>query len=256
MKNRALFRTLIFLLACLLFCCGCGKKGPVKPLRQPFPAAPEHLTALQQGDLMQLSWQLPEQNQDGSELNDLQGFHIYKMSYDPTDQCPECRDLSVLMRQIDLDFLQNAERQDNRLTIWDDDLEAGFGYQYRVVAVTQQRREGAAAVTRQTFLPPVAAPVAVQASGYDRMVRLSWQPPELVNGERILGYTLYRHTLGELAPSFPTIGQLVQDTSYEDYGLTNGITYVYRVRMVVDVRGVRQESAASPPVEVVPEAGK
>jgi hypothetical protein len=247
---------LLLLLICLFLACGCGKKGPVKPLRQPLPTAPTQLTALQQGNLMQITWQMPATNQDGSALDDLQGFNIYKMSYNPTEDCPECRDLSVLLLQVELDFLKNAERQGNRLTIWDNDLEAGFGYQYRVTAYTLQHREGEPAVIRHPFLAPIAAPHSLQTSGHDRMVRLSWQPPDLSDGVRILGYNIYRRVTGEPSSPFPINNQRVSETSFEDFGLTNGTTQVYMVRMVVESGGIQLESAASAPAEAIPEKGK
>jgi hypothetical protein len=247
---------LLLLLICLFLTCGCGKKGPVKPLRQPLPAAPTQLTVLQQGNLMKISWQIPATNQDGSALEDLQGFNIYKMRYNLADDCPECRDISVLMRQVDLDFLKNAERQGSRLMIWDNDLEAGFGYQYRVTAYTRQHREGEPVVIRYPFLAPIAAPHSLQTSGHDRMVRLSWQPPDLIDGMRIHGYNLYRRAIGEPSSPFPINSQRISETSFEDFGLANGTTQVYRVRMIVESRGMLLESAASTAAEAIPEEGK
>lgn len=245
------------LLACLLLALGgCGKKGPVKPLEQPLPAAPKKITALQQGNLMQLAWDIPASNMDGSDLTDLQGFNIFKMRYDLADDCPECRDTSTLLRQIDLDFLKNAVRRGNRLTFWDNDLEPGYGYQYRVVAYTRRDREGAPAVIRHPFLTPAPAPEGLLVIEHDRMVRIEWQPTAAVAGEEILGYNLYRRSSGEVLSSQPINDAPLTETFFEDYSLQNDSSYSYTLRAVVKTENAWMESNASLPISATPKAGK
>ncbi|WP_432823568.1 fibronectin type III domain-containing protein [Trichloromonas sp.] len=257
MKPAATIYRLLPLLACLLLALGgCGKKGPVKPLAQPLPAAPEKLAALQQGNLMQLDWEIPVSNQDGSPLTNLQGFNILKMRYDIADDCPECRDSSTLLRQIDLEFLKNAERKGNRLTFWDNDLEPGYGYQYKVVAYTRRNRDGAPATIRRPFLTPAAAPAGLQASAHDRMVRLEWQPAAAPADGELLGYNLYRRSSGEILSSLPVNDALLTVTSFEDFGLQNGIRYSYTLRTVLHRGNTRLESTASSAVVATPKAGQ
>ena len=247
----------LILLACLLLMLGgCGKVGPVKPLEHPLPAAPGKPAALQQGDLMQLAWDIPASNQDGSPLTDLQGFNVFRMRYDLVDDCPECRDTSTLLRQVDLDFLKNTERRGDRLIIWDDDLEPGFGYQYKVVAYTRRNREGAPASIRHPFLAPLPAPTGLRASAHDRMARLDWQPAAALAGGEFLGYNLYRRGSGEMLTSLPVNNVLLTETSFEDFGLQNDSRYSYTLRAVVNMENTRLESTASVPVEVTPKAGQ
>jgi len=251
-----MLRLLSLLAGLLLALGGCGKVGPVKPLEQPLPAAPEKLAALQQGNLMQLAWDIPAVNQDGSPLTDLQGFNVFKMRYDLDADCPECRDTSTLLRQIDLEFPKNAERQGNRLTCWDSDLEPGFGYQYKVLAYTRRNREGAPAVIRKPFLPPAAAPAGLRASEHDRMVRLEWQPAAASAGEELLGYNLYRRITGEVLPSLPVNDAPLTETFFEDFGLQNDTSYSYTLRAIIKTEKTRRESTASAAVEATPKAGQ
>ncbi len=245
------------LLACLLFALGgCGKVGPVKPLEQPLPSAPEKLSAVQLGNLIAVSWDIPSSNQDGSPLTDLQKFNVLKMRYDPADDCPECRDTSTLLREVDLEFLKNADRRGNRLTFWDNDLEPGFGYQYKVIAITQRNVEGAPAVIRRLFLAPMAAPTGLQANEHDRLVRLNWQPfTTPANGE-LLGYNLYRRNTGEMLPPRPINTSILTETSFEDFGLLNGTSYSYTLRAILRIDNLQLESSATQPVEATPKAGQ
>jgi hypothetical protein len=256
MKFSTMHRVFPLLACLLLIATGCGKKGPVKPLEHPLPAAPGRMTALQQGNLMQLAWDIPATNQDGSPLTDLQGFNLFKMRYDPADDCPECRDTSTLLRQIDLEFLKNVERRGNRLIFWDNDLEPGYGYQYRVVAITTRDREGAPAVIRQPFLPPVAAPDGLRASAHDRMARLDWQPVVAPADGELLGYNLYRRHNDETLTTLPVNSVPLSETFFEDFGLQNGIGYSYTVRALVRIGNLHLESTASTPVAVTPKAGQ
>jgi len=257
MKPVAIILRLLPLLACLLLALGgCGKVGPVKPLEQPLPAAPEKLTSMQQGNLMQLAWDIPTSNLDGSPLTDLQGFNVFKMRYDLAEDCPECRDISTLLRQVDLEFLKNADRRGNRLTFWDNDLEPGFGYQYKVVAYTRRNREGAPAITRRPFLTPPASASMIRASAHDRMVRLEWQPVTGPADGELLGYNLYRRSTGEVLSSLPVNTAPLSETTFEDFGLQNGVSYSYTLRAVIKTKNTRLESNASSPVEATPKVGQ
>ncbi len=255
--KSALFYRLLPLLACLLLVLsGCGKKGPVKPLEKPLPAAPQKLTAVQQGDRFQVTWEIPKINQDGSPLTDLQGFRVYKMRYNPGDDCPECRDTSTLLLQVDLDFLKNAERRGDRMTIWDNVLQTGFGYQYRVTPYTQKEREGESAIVRRPFLPPLPGPRWQAASGHDRMARLSWLTPAIPATAELIGYNLYRLAPGEEPTSLPVNSPPLTETRHEDFGLQNDVTYSYSVRVIVRLNQTLVESEASQSIEVTPRAGQ
>jgi len=250
-------RKLLILPLFLLLLAACGKKGPVRPLLQALPAAPQNLIVQQQGKRFLLSFGLPTRNQDGSPLTDLQGFQIYKMKYDPAQDCPECRDTSVLLQSIDLDYLRGVRRSGDRFELWDSGLEAGFGYQYRVVPVNRKGAAGLPAVVKRQYFPPPSAPMALQATAHDQMARLQWQPlPAGGPAGELEGYNVYRRRPGSPFPSLPVNHTPVKKSPYEDFGLENGTTYEYALRSVLKVSGVEVEGPLSNTVAATPEAGR
>lgn len=249
---------LVALLLCLLLTslAACGRKGPVQPLIPRISMAPAVFSATQVGQRMLLSWDLPTQNQDGSPMTNLQGFHLYKMSYDPANECAECRDTSILVKSIDMDFLQETRRQGNRLYFWDESLEIGLGYRYRVVAFNREGRNGNAGQVRTPFLIPPSAPAGLTAESHDRMVRLAWQPAkELREGIELLGYNVYKHPLGETLVPQPINSRLLTETTFDDFDVKNDRGYVYTVTTSSRIRGILVESAFSARSEVTPKAG-
>jgi predicted small lipoprotein YifL len=244
------------LLLLLAFVAGCGKKGPVQPLKQPLPAAPEALTVQQKGEGFLVSWRPPVRNQDGSELKNLEKFRVFKMRYDLADDCPECRDTSVLLQEVDLDYLRDVRRSGDRLYLWDTELELGFGYQYRVVPVSSKRREGDSALLRLPFFTPPQAPDGLTAESRDRFVRLRWQPTtEAREDGDLLGYNLYRREGTAPFPFSPANREVLAEPAFEDFDLENGRTYNYAVRSVFRLLGKIVESALSSTVSATPQPG-
>jgi hypothetical protein len=246
---------LIFLL--LLFLpAGCGKKGPVQPLKQPLPAAPKELALRQMGMRFVLAWDIPKVNQNGTPLTDLKGFKVLRMRYDLAEDCPECRDTSVLLEEIDLDFLQEVIRRGDRLYFWDTELKPDFGYKYTVVPYNRRNREGAQAQVRRPMLIPPLPPDRLAATAHDRLVRLAWEPAvEDRQGAGLLGYNLYRHKPGEAFPPRPLNREPLMNTAFEDFDVQNGTTYVYAVRTVVSIMDHPVESLLSNITEAVPREG-
>ena len=250
-------RKLLILLLLLPALVACGKKGPVRPLLQALPAAPGDFSVRQLGTRFLLAFELPTKNQDGSPLTDLQGFQVYKMKYDPVQDCPECRDTSVLLQSIDLDYLRGVTRSGNRLELWDGGLEPGFGYQYRVAAVTRKGAAGLPSVIRRSYFAPPAAPTGVQIAPHDQMVRLQWQPlTGFPKAGELAGYNVYRRLPGTPFPALPVNHAPVKTAFYEDYGVKNGQGYDYALRSVVTISGTVVEGPLSTIVSATPQAGR
>lgn len=257
MKARHSLHSFGLLLSLVLLLGGCGHKGPPRPLLKPQPAAVGQLQILQLGSALQLSWTIPQHNQDGTPLKHLAGFNLYRMGYDPQNECPECRDTSILLRRVELGYLQGARREDNRIFVSDSDqLQPGRGYRYRVVAVTEDGLEGVPATIKQVFQPPAAAPENFQAVGHDRLVRLEWTAPAVAAGAELVGYNLYR-SLGNapLAP-MPINSKPLPKTSFEDFQVDNGQTYRYGVRSLERRDGALVASPLAGPLAAVPQPGK
>ena len=257
MSRPARFAATLAALVLLLTLAGCGHRGPVRPLLKPLPAAPKGLGLVQQGGQFLISWAIPTTNQNGSPLTDLQGFAVYKMQYDPAQDCPECRDTSVLWQHVDLDYLRQAQRVGNRLYMRDDELTPGLGYQYRVVPLTKDRNEGASALVRRVFARAPAPPASLDAEPHDQMVSLHWPAvTDLPPTAKLVGYNIYRRNGLAPFPPSPVNPAPIVDVAFRDFGLKNGQPYGYAVRTVVKVDGVRIESALSPQAQTTPQSGK
>jgi len=214
------------------------------------------LSVEQRGARLLVAWSLPRTNQDGSPLTNLEGFRVYKMRYDPAQDCPECRDTSVLLQDVDLEYLRDVRRSGERLYLWDDGLEEGAGYQYRIVPYNDRGREGASTQLRVVFTPPPAAPTGLVASGHDRMVRLQWEAAEPAPDTELIGYNLYRREPEEPFPFEPVNRQPLADTTFDDFGVENDHAYIYSLRTLVRSGGQRVESPLSTTATETPRQGQ
>jgi hypothetical protein len=245
----------VLTLLCLL--AGCGRKGPVRPQRQPLPAAPEQLVLRQQGTQMLLAWTMPQSNQDGSELTDLAGFKVMRMDFDPTEDCPDCRDTSTLLRQVELEYLRDVRSANGRFFLTDPDLEEGRGYQYRIIPYNRWGQDGTPVAGRQvvTIIPP--PPQEVEATATDGLLTLTWQAPQDLGANmELLGYNVYRRRPGRPYAMAPLNPQPLSAPRFEDRRFQSGRTYLYAVRSVVRYQQREVESRLSKAVVATPYTGE
>lgn len=252
MKSQLRSAILTIAFIALVLLAGCGTKGPVRPLAQPLPAAPLEMTLHQQGDGLLLSWSLPRSNQDGSELTDLAGFRVYRQSFDPAEDCPDCRDNAPLWRLVELDYLGHVQRRNGRLFLLDNGLEPGFGYSYKVVPFNRWGQDGQSIEQRQTLAVPPPAPTDPKAERKNGELLLSWQTAELPEGMEILGYQVYRRRPGRAFGAAPRNEALLSQPRFVDSGFETDRSYVYAVRTVARQAGQVLESALSETLVITP----
>ncbi len=247
---RAFLRMLVLLSLVLL--AGCGTKGPVRPLAQPLPSAPPEMTLHQQGDALLLNWSQPRSNQDGSELTDLAGFRVYRQSFDPKKDCPDCRDNAPLWRLVELDYLKHTQRRNGRLFLLDNGLKPGLGYSYKVVPFNRWGQDGPPIERRQTLAVPPPAPAAPKAERQNGRLQLSWEAAELPVDIELLGYQVYRRRPGRVFSAAPRNEELLSQPRFVDSGFETDRTYVYAVRTVAQQAEKMLESALSDTLVITP----
>jgi hypothetical protein len=249
MKHQKLL--LLFGLVVLLS--ACGNKGPVRPLAAPRPGPVNQVELRQQGKTLLLSWRLPDQNLDGSPLRPAPQLDIYRMPYDPADDCPECLDRSTLLVSIDPELPAPARRIADRYLYWDRSLVVGKGYLYKLVP-RSKNGPGQALSLRQLYQLPAAAPRQLQAVSQDRSVLLTWQPVLPGRDETLLGYQLYRRRDGAEPSPSPLNSVPLLETRFEDFQVENGIRYHYRLRALLKRGEQSVEGIASAEVAVTPKS--
>src|SRR5216117_3787688 len=108
----------------------------------------------------------------------------------------------------------------------------GVTYYYKVSAtnaIGEGPKSNEASATRSAPATPPGAPQGLSATPGDTTVSLTWSPPSSNGGPPITNYKIYRRTAGGGETLIATIGNQL---SYSDGGLTNGVTYYYKVSAV------------------------
>jgi len=118
----------------------------------------------------------------------------------------------------------------NVLTYVDQSLINGTNYYYTISA-QNSISEGpvSSEVSGSSDGPPSTAPQVLAAEGYDAQVNLSWSAPSNNGGLSITNYKIYRGTTSGGETLLLTLGNVL---AYQDTGLTNGVTYYYKVSAV------------------------
>ena len=121
----------------LLLLAGCGRKGPpVAPQTLP-PTPVADLAVRLEGAMAVLSWTVP--SIPPAPLPD--GFRIYRARLGP-DDCPGCPLLFQKIGTLDLDAVARPARGEPWSLAWQDAVEPGFRYVYKVTACTGHDRFG------------------------------------------------------------------------------------------------------------------
>lgn len=238
----------------MLIITACGNKGPVRPLEVQLPGSVTALELRQQGEALLLGWQLPTHNLDGSPLAQPPAVDIYRMTFDPQDDCPECFDRSTLLVSINPQLPKPAQQVGPRFLLHDRQVKVGKGYQYKLVTRNEDDEIGKPVIVRLACSQALPAPQNFQATPHDRSVQLQWQALTPAVGVSLIGYQLYRRVAVDDNP-YPLNPQPLQQASFEDFSLDNGTSYQYRVRALVKRDGKQMEGLATPELSVIPKAG-
>ncbi|HIC92239.1 MAG TPA: hypothetical protein EYP21_09330 [Syntrophaceae bacterium] len=242
----------MILLICLL---SCGKKGLPTTPRAIAPKPIQDLNYyFDNGDLV-LKWSIPHENTDGSRLENLQGFVLYKAIIPFSKRnCPTCPTPFRKVADIDLGYPKNARVKEGIVEYVDKDLSYQHQYTYKVFSYNRygDLSNSSNLVTLNWDIPP-SPPTILGVESGDRVVNIIWEPCLDDFGKHsIAGYRIYRRLQDHSYPYNPLNSILIQNTTFEDRHVENGVSYFYVVRSVKDVDGSLIESINSEEIEAIP----
>lgn len=251
MRIRSLFLTCLT----LLLLAGCGNKGPVRPYQEKLPETVRSAKLLQRGDGFQLQWKMPQRNQDGSPLSNLQAVHVERLFSFESEFCEECRDPWPLIARVHPDVPSPAQSVGAIYLLSDNGAVLEQTARYRLQARNLLGDMGQPLILKQVFREPVPAPTGLNIMSHDRSTELRWLPTTLPAGARFVGYQIYRRE--ENTPFQPLALNLrpIKKNEFSDYNLQNSRTYYYRVRSLFDFAGETLESLPSVEISAQPSAG-
>lgn len=105
---------------------GCGVKAPPRPPKRLPPPAVSDLTGVMDGDVLQLMWGIPAEEDDAGEAV---GFAVYR-SKTPIGEA-DCRDCPLTFQQVKQVSVTPSDRQAKRMT-FSEPLEKGYRYRYKL----------------------------------------------------------------------------------------------------------------------------
>src|SRR2546427_409638 len=206
------------------------KSNEASAIPPALPTAPQNLQAAGGITRVSLSWQAPSSN-GGSGIT---YYKIFKSTSSGTEGYLTTRG--------------------NVTSYTDLAVTNGLTYFYKVSALNSigespQSNEASVALSA---VPP--APQNLHASGGIGNVTLTWQAPSSNGGSAITGYKIYRSTSSGIETYLTTRGNV---TSYIDLGVTNGVTYFYKVSALNSIGESLQsnEASATAPTNLVATAG-
>ena len=239
---------------------GCGIKGPPVAPDSPIPASVTELRASSREGEIFLAWSSPTKNIDGSKLEDLLGFRVFRQSRPlPPSACPDCPLKFEPVAEIDIDYPPAAAQVEQGRVLWRDmTLKPQHEYTYIVRAYNSYKSPSPDSNEVKVFWddPPVA-PTMVTVRSQDKALEIRWEfSARIINGREMvdfLGFNIYRRSEGERFGFLPLNPEPFGENRYQDAVLENGKRYYYQVRAVRNFRGTLVEGLSSAVASGVPE---
>lgn len=239
--------------ASFLFVGGCGYKDlPVPPSTVvPEPVSDLLYSVSDKG--LRLSWSYPVKTIQGSAVEDISSFDLYRAAVPLADYCGGCP--IPFGKAIELDggvpFDGNLRR---KATYESSDLQSGYKYFYKVTSRTSWlAASGDSNIVTFVWYQPAKAPSALSATAGDREVVLNWQDArELTDGSALdkpLKYQVNRSAGGK---DFVKVGTPLSGTTFTDSTVRNGQKYFYTVQSLMVLEDELVEGAVTKEVVVTP----
>lgn len=221
----------------------CGHRTSPRPVSIAIPGQIDLVGAYAYPDRITLRWRAPKLNTDGSVINKLAGFKVYRRAVPMTEDCEDC----VKTRRHYFIDLRNPESAviDKDLVIYNDSkVETGVVYIYEVAAQNYAGRESELSQPVEVvYDDPPPEPTGLLASLEGEKVRLRWTSPRRPSGIR--GYRIYRGSSRDIW-KMDLLGQTRwAEKYYLDTDTTKGSNYYYAVRSYKMAKGVPIQSEPS-----------
>ncbi len=128
------------LIVIIIVLCGCGRKAlPVPPRHEPPPAVND-LSSSIEGDMLRLSWTVPEANK--RIMSNLNGFVVYRSKKMVSgSECKKCPLLFKRIADVPVDVINQKDSKKNIMT-YNETLEKGYRYIYKVTVYTNTGASG------------------------------------------------------------------------------------------------------------------
>jgi hypothetical protein len=258
-RERKILAVLAILLFLPLAFWSCGKKGPPVALESTMPKPVSDLRGLSREGGVFLIWSSPTRNVDGSRLDDLLGFKVFRQARPlAPSSCPDCPFKYEPIAEIDVEYPRGAQVEEGRVLWQDTSVKPQNEYTYLVRGYNSYKTPSPE--SNQVILfwdEPPAAPTKVGVQSENRALEISWKfSSRLLSGKEMVdlsGFNIYRRSEGERFGFFPLNPEPFPENRYRDAMLENGKRYDYEVRAVRNFRGTLIEGLSSAVASGIPE---
>ncbi len=241
---------------------GCGRKAAPQPPVVRVPERTRDLAVSQVGTTAVLTWSYPSMTRSGGPLPDLESIEVWRLSLPPSQ---EPRGASPRMRKVRVELLlakgrrlATLQKEDlNRATrgpklVYHDDLAVWYRknhsrmpliiwYAVRSICCHGHASEMSNIVRLRPQAPPLP-PTGLTASASANGITIAWQPAG--TNAVIVERSADGKTWHTLTP------QPVKKTPWQDVSAAQGTTWLYRLRSIHVVGGVRIVGEPSKPIKI------
>jgi fibronectin type 3 domain-containing protein len=238
----------ILIVSCFLV--GCGFKTTPRPATATVPGDIGLIDAHAYPNRIVLKWSVPPSNVEGSALQDLSGFKVYRFDQPEGEECENCEEKKTFHSNVDFQNPTNAVISGGEVAYTDKDVSAGHMYSYWVSAYNLRGREGRLSqIVPVVFGEPPPPPEHLRAGPDAEGIVLEWDAPAQEEGIR--GYRIYRGTTDNIEEMKLKGGVRSEESSFVDKDVEKDKPYYYQVRSFKMNKGISEESRPSATAKAV-----
>lgn len=238
---------------------GCGVKTRPLPPQQVMPKPISDLRYELSEKGVTLSWSYPNETVNGSDLEEIASFDLYRAVVPIEKYCKNCPIPFGEPVEVPGGVLPDSGKKTARYE--SSLLRPGHIFFFKVRSRTggwSQSRDSN--IISFTWHTPPQAPKGLVSQPGDSEIRLSWQPvTQLIDGTTLAVPVEYQVFRSRGGGAFAPLGSPVAATGFVDTRVANGKKYFYKVQAVSiheksRVAGGKTEAVAAVPVDRTPPA--